>query len=277
MSKDLTKQPGSITPKQQKPVATDPASRLKRSLMEDALGRMFGKDAEKPVAPGTPRVMLTCANHEHSPGWEYAKALQRQLFDAAVGVGLQMKFAFFGPDNAAGVRRFKITTHWIGNPDEMAGLMDRAACTCGCYVLVRSALEQAVKQNKDRPMRAVIVIGDVFHDDQDSLDEAALAAVQLHRAGTKLFFAGQGNNPTTARKLQYLARVSGGVYFPFDPKTQERQFAEMWSALAIYVAGGEEAVKASGAPAGTLLLEHLRQQPMPIMEAREQVRVKRGT
>ena len=216
MSKDLTKQPGSITPKQQKPVATDPASRLKRGLMEDALGRMFGKDVEKPIAPGAPRLMLTCANHERSPGWDYAKTLQRQIFDAAVGVGLQMKFACFGRDDDHGVRRFRITTRWIGNPDEMAGLMDRASCDYGCYVLVRSAIEQAVKENADRPMRAVIVVGDVFHDDVASLDEAALAAIQLRRAGTRLFFVQQGDNPVTARKLQYLARVSGGAYFRFD-------------------------------------------------------------
>jgi hypothetical protein len=126
-------------------------------------------------------------------------------------------------------------------------------------------------------MRAVIVVGDVFHDDVASLDEAALAAIQLRRAGTRLFFVQQGDNPVTARKLQYLARVSGGAYFRFDPRTQERQFMEMWSALSIYAAGGEEAVKAAGGQAATLLLEHLKQEPMPIMEAREQVRVKRNT
>jgi hypothetical protein len=126
-------------------------------------------------------------------------------------------------------------------------------------------------------MRAVIVVGDVFHDDVASLDEAALAAIQLRRAGTRLFFIQQGNSPVTARKLQYLARVSGGVYFRFDPRMQERQFAEMWSALSIYASGGEEAVKATGGQAGTLLLEQLKQEPMPIMEAREQVRVKRDT
>jgi hypothetical protein len=274
MRKDLMKRPGPTKP-EQKSVAADPASRLKHGLMEDALGRMFGKEAEKPIVPGIPRILIALANHGRSPGWDYAKTLQRQMFDAAVGVGLQMEFACFGRDDARGVRRFRITTRWIGDADEMLGLMDRAECNCGCYVHIRSALEQAVKENADRPMRAVIVVGDAFHDDQDTLDEAALAAIQLRRAGTRLFFIQQGDNPVTARKLQYLARVSGGAYFRFDPRTQERQFAEMWGALSIYAAGGEEAVKAAGGQAGTLLLEHLKQEPMPVMEAREHVQVKR--
>jgi hypothetical protein len=45
----------------------DVASRLKHDLMADALERMFGKETEKPIAPGTPRVLLALANHARSP------------------------------------------------------------------------------------------------------------------------------------------------------------------------------------------------------------------
>jgi hypothetical protein len=274
MSNDVAK-----TPKGPAPAAPtqDAASRLKHDLMAEALERMLGKEAEKPIVPGTPRVLLALANHGRSPGWDHAKALQRQMFDASAGGGLQMKFAFFGPDNAAGVRRFRITTRWIPDPDEMAGLMDRAECNCGCYVHIRNVLGQAVKENEDRPMRAMVIVGDAFHDDQDSLDEAAISANRLRRAGTRLFLIQQGNDPVTARKLQYLARVSGGAYFRFDPRTQERQFSEMWRAMSAYATGGEEAVKATGGQAATLLLEQLKQEPMPVIEAREHVRVNQDT
>lgn len=274
MANDLTKRAGPAAPKQ----AEDAASRLKGELMADALDRLLGKDESIAVPDNKPpRVILALANHGRSPGWDHAKALQRQMFDASAGSGLQMKFAFFGPDNAAGVRRFRITTRWIADPNEMAGLMDRAECNCGCYVYIRDVLGQAVKENKDRPMRAVVIVGDAFHDDQDSLDEAAISANRLRRAGTTLFLIQQGDDPVTARKLQYLAKVSGGAYFRFDPKTQERQFSEMWRVMSAYATGGEEAVKATGGQAATLLLEHLKQEPMSIIEAREQVRVNRDT
>ena len=241
--------------------------------MSDALDCMFGEVGENQVLPDNPRVILALANHGRSPGWDRAKALQRQMFDAAVGSGLEMKFAFYGSDDAAGVRRCRITTRWINDPDDMAGLMDRAECNCGCYVYIRDALGQAVKENEDRPMRAVIIVGDASHDDPDGLDEAAISANRLRRAGTRVFLMQLGDDLITARRLQYLARVSGGAYFRFDPRTQERQFSEMWNPVSVYASGGEEAVKMAGGQAATLLLQHLKQEPMPIIEERARVRV----
>jgi hypothetical protein len=154
----------------------------------------------------------------------------------------------------------------------MAALIDRAECSCGCYVNIRDVLAQATKEAEDRPLRAVIIVGDAFHDDPDGLDEAAISANQLRRAGTRVFLIQLGADPDTARKLQYLARVSGGTYFRFDPRTQERQFSEMFEVVSAYTAGGEEAVRAKGGQAATLLLEHLKQTPMSTIETRERAR-----
>ena len=251
----------------------DAASRLKADLMQDALGRMFGEDDEKPIAPGTPRVLLALANHAHSPGWDRAKVLQRRMFEIAAS-GLEMKFAFYGNDDDKGVRSCRVTKRWITDADDMASTMGRAECNCGCFVNIRSVLQQAVKENQDRPMRAVVIAGDAFHDNEDSLIEAALAANQLRREGTPVFLIQQGDDPHTAHKLQYLARMSGAAYFRFDLKTQQQQFAEMLELVSTYAAGGEEAVKATGGQTATLLLERLKQQPMPILdEEREPVLV----
>jgi hypothetical protein len=277
MSNELAKRTSPAKPERQQPTGqpADAASRLKHTLMSDALGRMFGEDGEKPdLTPGRTgisRVILALANHGRGSDWDRAKALQRQLFAAAAGSGLEMKFAYYGPDNSAGVRRCRITTRWISDPGDMAAIMDRAECSCGCYVNIRDVLAQAAREAEDRPLRAVIIVGDAFHDDPDGLDEAAISANQLRRAGTRVFLLQLGDDPTTARRLQYLARVSGGAYFRFDPRTQERQFADMWEAMSAYTAGGEEAVRAKGGQAATLLLEHLKQTPMSLVEIREQV------
>ncbi|MFZ0853918.1 MAG: hypothetical protein WAO08_32555 [Hyphomicrobiaceae bacterium] len=273
MSNDLTKRTDPTKPERQK--SNDAATRLKRELMADALDRLFGADEsiDAPDKNKPPRVILALANHGHSPGWDRAKVLQRQMFDAAAGSDLEMKFAFYGPDDAAGVRRCRITTRWITDAEDMAGVMDRAECNCGCYVNIRDVLAQAVKEAEDRPLRAVIIVGDAFHDDPDGLDEAAISANRLRRAGTRVFLMQLGDDRITARKLEYLARVSGGAYFQFDPRTQERQFSEMWKAMSVYAADGEEAVKTVGGQAATLLLQHLKQEPMPIIEERVRVRV----
>jgi hypothetical protein len=267
MSNDLTRRADPIAPEQ----AEDTASgRLKTILMEDALGRMFGEDGEKQAVPGNPRVIFAVANHARN-GWDRAKALQREIFERATGSGLEMKFAFYGADNAAGVRRCRITTRWIIDPDDMASVMDRAECSCGCYVNIRDVLAQAVKEAEDRPLHAVIIVGDAFHDDPNGLDEAAISANRLRRAGTRVFLMQLGDDPNTARRLQFLAKVSGAAYFRFG--TQDRQFSEMWEAMSAFAAGGEEAVKMTGGQAATLLLQHLKQEPMPIIEERDRVRV----
>jgi hypothetical protein len=43
--------------------------------------------------------------------------------------------------------------------------------------------------------------------------------------------------------------------------------------MSDYAAGGEEAVKMTGGQAATLLLQHLKREPMPIIEQRARVRV----
>jgi hypothetical protein len=276
MSDDLTKRTGPTKPERQK--SNDAASGLKRELMADALDRLFGADESSDAFDKSkpPRVILALANHAHSDGWNRAKVLQREMFQAAAGSGLEMKFAYYGGDNAAGVRRCRITTRWITDPADMAGVMDRAKCNCGCYINIRDVLAQAVKENEGRPLRAVIVVADAIHDDLDGLDgldEVAISANRLRRAGTRVFLMQLGDDLTTTRGLQYLARVSGSAYFQFDPRTQERQFSEMLTTMSAYAAGGEEAVKMAGGQAATLLLRHLRQEPMPIIEERARVRV----
>jgi len=257
MSKDLTKK---TDPKAAPKRPADAASRLKTALMEDALGRVRGKTDAKPV-PGPPRVILALANYTDTTVWDRAQTLQRRMFEAAAGDGLAMKLAFFGEDDANGMRRCRITTRWIDNSDDMTGTIGRAKCDCGCFVLVHTVLAQAVKEAADRPLRAVVVVGDAFHDDPDELAEAALSATQLRRAGTQVFFIQLSDDPDTARRLQYLARLSGAAYLPFGPK-QEREFAEMWAAVSAFAAGGEEGVKKAGGQAATLLLQHLKQAPM---------------
>jgi hypothetical protein len=271
MAKDVVKTGKRTTSTSSTP---DAASRLKRELMADAVGRMLGQEGEKPIPPGPSRVLLALANHQRSPGWEQAKTLQREMFEAASG-GMQMKFACYGQDNANGVRRFRITNDWVNDADTMDGKMDRTACNCGCFVNIRSVLEWAAeKENVERPMRAVVISGDAFHDDQEGLDQAALAANQLRREGTRVFLIQQGDNPDTTRRLEYLQRVAGATYFKFD-ETQEQQYADILNCVSAYAAGGEDAVKAKGGQAATLLLEHLKQQPMEIIEQHAPVSVDR--
>jgi hypothetical protein len=130
-------------------------------------------------------------------------------------------------------------------------------------------LSAAVEENKVRPVQAVVIVGDAFHDDTEDLDKAALYALELRKAGTKLFLFQDSDDAATARKLQRLAAVSGGVYFP---RTHESDLIEALQTVTCYATGGEKAVKEKGGEAATVLLEHLRQAPMELIKEREKVR-----
>jgi hypothetical protein len=47
----------------------------------------------------------------------------------------------------------------------------------------------------------------------------------------------------------------------------------MWEVVSALTAGGQEAVKTTGGQTATLLLQHLKQESMPIIEERDRVRV----
>ena len=79
-----------------------------------------------------------------------------------------------------------ITTSWVADTDDMADIMDRgrASCVCGCFVQIGDILEQALRETRQGPVQAVVIIGDRFHGDPD---DAVAIAKQLRAAGTRLF------------------------------------------------------------------------------------------
>ena len=256
----LTKQ-DDVTRNQGKQV-DDVGSRLKRELMAAML------DDPKPVLGKgePPRVILALANYRRSI-WDQAKVLQADMFREAAGIGLEMKFAYYGPEVAGGVRNCRITARWISDADDMAAVMGRAECVCGCYIHISRVLEQALKETQERSVQAIVIIGDAFHDD---LDEAAILAMKLRRAGTKVFMFQEGYNPVTEHSFKFLAEVSGGAYFQFEASTQQR-LAEMLKAVSHFATGGKEALEAKGGEAATLLLEQIIRVPMPLVEEEELV------
>src|SRR5262249_32347752 len=136
-SNKLTKRVNPAAVKKPAPAA-DAASRLKGDLMEDALSRMLAKaDSEKQPPSGKPHVILALANHARA-GWGRAKQLQREMFEAAGDNGLKLKFAFYGPNDKASVRRCRITKNWFGNADAMAGGVDPRPCYSGCYFYIHA-------------------------------------------------------------------------------------------------------------------------------------------
>src|SRR6266702_1342383 len=116
-NQDLTEQDDVMT--KQGEQIDDVGSRLKRELMAAML------DDPKPVlAKGeSPRVILALVNYRRSI-WDQATVLQADMFREAAGTGLEMKFAYYGPEVAGGVRTERVarlTSDDVEAPELLVG------------------------------------------------------------------------------------------------------------------------------------------------------------
>jgi hypothetical protein len=140
----------------------------------------------------------------------------------------------------------------------MATIMDRGrtGCVCGCYVKIGDILEQALRETRQGPIRAVVIVGDCFHG---GLDNVVATAKQLRDAGTRLFLFQQGRSSPTERAFRILAKVTGGAYFQFNPHVERvaERLPGMLEAVAHFVIGGMAALETRGNEAADLLLEQI--------------------
>src|SRR5262245_46109408 len=109
--------------------------------------------------------------------WDRIRTLASEIFAAPVSV----KFAYFGREGPLQTRRPCITTNWITDADDFADIVDRgrAGCVCGCFIEVGDILKQALRETRQGPVQAVVIVGD-FHGD---LDAAVATAKKLRAAG----------------------------------------------------------------------------------------------
>src|SRR5262249_53333474 len=116
-------------------------------------------------------------------------------------------------------RRPCITTNWITDADDFADIVDRgrAGCVCGCFIEVGDILKQALRETRQGPVQAVVIVGD-FHGD---LDAAVATAKKLRAAGTRVFLFQQGRSGRTEDAFRALAQVTGGAYHQFNPHVEQ--------------------------------------------------------
>jgi hypothetical protein len=180
--------------------------------------------------------------------------LQSEMFVAGP---VAIKFGYYGEEGELPARPF-ITTRWATDADELADLLDRARarCVCGCFVEIGDILEQALRETRQGPVQAVVIIGDRFHGD---LDAAIVTAKQLHAAGTRLFLFQQGRSDSAEHAFRTLAEATGGAYFPFNPHVERiaERLPGMLEAVAHFAIGGMAALKAQDNESAVLLLEQM--------------------
>lgn len=175
-------------------------------------------------------AMDATASRQHQ--WDRALHIQAEMFQAAEELGgLDIQLIYyrgFGECRAS---------KWYAEPAELRRAMLTVRCLGG-RTQIAKVLARAMKETKDKPVQAVVFVGDCMEEDADLLCDRA---GQLGLVNTPLFMFHEGGEPMAAGIFRQMAKLSGGAYCRFDASSAET-LKELLRAVAVYAAGGRRAL-----------------------------------
>ena len=199
------------------------------------------------VAPGTRGrlVFAIDATGSRQATWDTACQLQGEMFQEVATVGgLDIQLIYY-----RGLRECS-ASRWVSDARTLAGLMEGINCQVG-HTQIGRVLDHARKENIRQKVAAMVFVGDFCEEEPADLYAAA-------RGLTVPVFAFQeGDDPIATKVFREIARLTGGAHCRFDPGSA-RQLGELLRAVAVYAAGGQQALLASGNAGALKLLEQLK-------------------
>jgi len=100
-------------------------------------------------------------------------------------------------------------------------------------------LQHAIKETRQKKADALVFVGDCMEEDIDDLCQLA-GELGIHNVPVFLFH--EGNDPVAEHAFRQIARLTKGVYCPFDAGSAE-QLRDLLSAVAVYAADGRRALE----------------------------------
>lgn len=197
-----------------------------------------------PKQPATGRrgrlVFAMDATASREPTWDRACHIQAEMFHqtAALG-GLDVQLVFY-----RGFRECK-ASKWHSDPTALGKVMTGVRCLGG-QTQIAKILKHAIKETKREKVGALVFVGDAFEED---IDAVCHAAGELGVLGVPVFVFHEGGNPIVERAFRQIATLTRGAYCPFDLASADR-LKELLAAVAVYAAGGRQALLNYGAGRG---------------------------
>jgi len=174
-----------------------------------------------------------------------------------IAAPVAVKLAYYGREGAGATRRPCIATNWVTVADDWTDIVDqgRVDCVCGCFMQTDDFLTQALRETRQTPVQAVVILGG-FHG---KLDTAVATAKLLRAAGTRVFCFQQDRSNSTERAFRALAEVGGGAFYRINPHIDliAERLPKMMEAITDYAVGGKAALEARGDEPANLLLEQM--------------------
>lgn len=227
-----------------------PAPASPRSSKAELAAFLAASRATQPRAAGERGRLIFAldATMSRQPTWDLACHLQAGMFDAARDVGgLEIKLVYFRGRNEAQA------SSWVRDARALTRLMQGIVCHGG-LTQIGKVLDHAEREAAKAPVAALVYVGDAMEEPIDALcDKAGRLALR----GTRAFMFLEGRDPVAERAYREIARLTGGVFLPFDPAAAS-ELRSLLAAIGAFAAGGRPALEAAGTAAARQLLADLR-------------------
>jgi hypothetical protein len=176
------------------------------------------------------------ATASRGPSWDRACQIQGEMFTetAALG-GLDIQLCYY-----RGFREFEASP-WLSSGEALLQRMTSVSCRGG-YTQIEKVLRQAIEQTRLKKVQALVFVGDCMEEDVDRLCHLA---GELGMLGVPVFMFHEGDEPAAQRAFKEVARLTRGAYCAFDASSAG-QLRDLMSAVAVYAAGGQKALRDFG-------------------------------
>jgi hypothetical protein len=205
----------------------------------------FLAKARTPAARGR-LVFAIDATGSRQATWDTACQLQGEMFQEVATVGgLDIQLIYY-----RGLRECS-ASRWVSDAQTLAGLMEGINCQVG-HTQIGRVLDHARKENIRQKVAAMVFVGDCCEEEPADLYAAA------RELEVPVFLFQEGDDPTATKVFREIAQLTKGAHCRFDPGSA-RQLAELLRAVAVYAAGGRQALLASGNAGALKLLEEIKE------------------
>ncbi len=143
---------------------------------------------------------------------------------------------------------------WLTDPAELRRRMTTVRCRGGLTQIGR-VLEHAVRESQKYRLNTLVLVGDCL---EEAVDPIRDQAGRLGLLGVPVFVFQEGYDPNAARGFREIARLTRGAYCAFDAGSA-RQLRELLRSVAVYAAGGRQALENFGKRHGGLVRQLTRQ------------------
>jgi hypothetical protein len=206
-----------------------------------------------PVATsGRGRLLFAMdATMSRQPSWDRALQIQAEMFHETQAIGgLDVQLVYFRGFNECRASK------WVSKPDALARLMTAIDCRGG-----NTQIGRVLTHIRDEAIRhkigAAVYVGDAM---EENIDHLCKGAGEIGLLGVPLFMFQEGHDGATERAYREIARLTRGAYLKLD-QSSAKMLRELLTAVAVYAAGGRQALEDRSREAGggaRLLLEQMK-------------------